>query len=274
MHSIDRCKVSPGETLARIRREEPLIHQITNVVAANLTANVTLAVGALPVMAMSRLEVIEVSSKSRALVLNMGTPTAESIDSMVLAGKAANKAGVPVVLDPVGAGFTRLRAESLESILEQVSIAVIRANASEVAALCGLAGASRGVAAGSVEVLPADLAVTASRRLNACVAVTGPVDYVTDGTLIAEIQNGHPLMSRITGSGCAATALVAAFASVWPDWLLAAAHALVFCGVAAEKAAALCRGPASFQTNWLDSMYCVSPHEVDELARIEWREVQ
>src|SRR6266516_4079250 len=170
-----------GADLAAIRERKPLIHQITNYVVMNETANVTLAIGALPVMAHAVEEVEEMASVAGALVLNIGTLSHQWIDAMLLAGKAANAAGVPVVLDPVGVGATRLRTETAKRILDEVDVAVLRGNAAEVAALAGVEAEIRGVESIGAAAEGAELARKAARTLGVVASVTGPTDVVSDG---------------------------------------------------------------------------------------------
>ena len=207
---------SPGAALRDLRERKPLIHQITNYVVMNETANATLAIGALPVMAHAVEEVEEMASAAGALVLNIGTLSAPWIDAMLLAGKAANAAGAPVVLDPVGVGATTFRTETAKRILDEVDVAIVRGNAAEVAALAGLEAEIRGVEAIGAAGSGAEIARTAAARLGVVAAVTGAVDHVSDGTRTLAVANGDPLLATITGSGCISTALTGCFAAVRP----------------------------------------------------------
>ncbi len=261
--------VRTGESLRRMRAERPLVHQITNFVVMNETANATLAIGALPVMAHAPQEVAEMAAVAGALVLNIGTLTTEWVDSMIVAGRAANAAGVPVVLDPVGAGATGLRTQSAQRILAETRVAILRGNAAEVATLAGRAAQIRGVEAidGGAEL--GDLASTAAGTLGCVVAVTGAVDAVSDGSTTLRVANGTPLLATVTGTGCIASALTGCFAAVnRADPLAAATEALVALGVAGEDAAATSRGPGSFHVALYDALYALSPDTIDERARI------
>ncbi len=262
--------------LERVRRAKPLVHHITNVVVANLTANATLAAGALPVMAHAIEEAADMAGAADALVLNMGTPTTATVEAMVAAGRAANAKGIPVVFDPVGAGATPFRDRTAATILRQVNVTLVRGNSAEIAFLAGIRAEIRGVEATAATVgqglAPAELAPLAAARLQTVVAVTGPRDYVGDGRRLAVVDNGHPMMARITGSGCTATAIVAAFCAVEPDAVVAAASALAYLGAAGELAAAASRGPGSFQVNWLDELANLTPAKLAELAAISWKE--
>src|SRR2546428_4223908 len=185
--------VSPGQTLREVRERKPLVHQITNYVVMNETANATLALGALPVMAHAREEVEEMLALAGALVLNIGTLSPHWIEAMLLAGKAANEHGVPVVLDPVGAGATRFRTETARRLLGEMKVAVLRGNQGEIATLVGVQAEVRGVESIGVDGEPADLARAAARNLGLVASVTGPIDHVSDGDRALAVANGHPL---------------------------------------------------------------------------------
>ncbi|MCX7818926.1 MAG: hydroxyethylthiazole kinase [Kiritimatiellae bacterium] len=253
--------------LERIRKDRPLVHNITNYVVMNTTANTLLALGASPIMAHAREEVDELVAAAGALVLNIGTLSPPWIEAMERAGTAAVARGVPVVLDPVGAGASRLRTEAALRLLAAARPRVVRGNASEILALSGGTG-GRGVDA-THGVDDARVAATElARRSGATVAVTGAEDYVTDGRYAVGIANGDPWMARITGSGCAATAVTGAFLAVEPDALCAAASALIVFGIAGELAAAGCNGPGTFQVRLLDALAAVDAEKVQERARV------
>lgn len=246
--------LATADALERIRARCPLIHHITNYVVMNDTANVTLHIGASPVMAHAIDEVREMVRHAGALVLNIGTLEQAWIESMLAAGEEANARGVPVVLDPVGAGATRLRTEATERILRTVRVDIVRGNAAEVSSIAGLEAQIRGV-----DAVAADAPDKAARLLASQIAgtavVSGPVDYVSDAARSAEIRNGHLLMGAITGSGCMATAIVGAFRAVEPDSFLAAAAGMIAFGVAGEIAAERSAGPGTFRQNLMDAIY-------------------
>jgi hydroxyethylthiazole kinase len=255
--------MSPGAILRELRERKPLVHQITNYVVMNETANATLAIGALPVMAHAPEEVEEMASLAGALVLNIGTLSRHWIDAMLLAGKAANAADVPVVLDPVGVGATRYRTDAARRILDEVAVTVVRGNAAEVAALAGQRAEIRGV-----ESIAADTdAAAAAQALGSIVSVTGAVDHVSDGTRTLAVANGDPLLATITGSGCIASALTGCFVAVEPT-LDGAAAALAALGVAGEDAAREAKGPGTFHANLYDALANLTPESLDERARI------
>jgi hydroxyethylthiazole kinase len=261
--------VSTGDSLRRIRDVRPLVHQITNFVVMNETANATLAIGALPVMAHAPEEVAEMATVAGALVLNIGTLSREWVESMILAGRAANAAGVPVVLDPVGAGATTLRTESARRILSDVAVAIVRGNAAEVASLAGRSAEIRGVESIGTSDEVGELATAAAAALGCTVAVTGPVDAVSDGSATLCVANGHALLATVTGTGCMASAVTGCFAAVNQHApLRAAVEALVALGVAGEDAATQSRGPGSFHVALYDALHALSPDTIDARARV------
>ena len=258
--------MSAVSDLAAIRERKPLVHQITNYVVMNETANATLAIGALPVMAHAPQEVEEMASAASALVLNIGTLSDEWIEAMIAAGLAANAAGVPVVLDPVGAGATEYRTDTCRRLLEVLELAVVRGNSAEIATLAGRPAEIRGVEAIGANGGP-DLAREAAKSLGCVVAVTGPVDHVSDGEIVNSVANGHELMATVTGTGCMSTAVTGCFLGVQPHALTAATGALVAFGVAGEDAAESAKGPGSFHVALYDALYALDPETLDSRAR-------
>ena len=235
--------IDPGATLGVIRERRPLVHNITNYVVMNETANAILALGALPVMAHAKEEVAEMVGLAGALVLNIGTLSEQWIEAMLLAGAAANERGVPVVLDPVGAGATAYRTATAKRIVDELDVGVLRGNAGEVATLVGVEAEVRGVESVGGGGDPAELAREAARTFGLVAAVTGAVDHVSDGERSAAIANGHELLASITGTGCMATAMTGCFLAGKDDAFEAAAEALVAFGVAGEDAAVGATGP-------------------------------
>jgi hydroxyethylthiazole kinase len=262
--------ISPGATLGTVRDRKPLVHQITNYVVMNETANATLALGALPVMAHAREEVEEMVALASALVLNIGTLSPHWVDAMLAAGKAANAAGVPVVLDPVGAGATKYRTDTARRILEQVQVAVLRGNQGEVATLVGVQAEVRGVESIGVGGEPAELARAAARNLGLVASVTGPVDHVSDGKSVVAVSNGHELLAAVTGTGCMSSAITGCFLAAKRDEPLeAAAEALVAFGVAGEDAARDAKGPGSFHVGLYDALAALDPETLDSRAKVQ-----
>ncbi len=261
--------ISPGSTLRTLRERKPLVHQITNYVVMNETANATLALGALPVMAHAREEVEEMVSFAGALVLNIGTLSPHWVDAMLAAGKAANARGTPVVLDPVGAGATSYRTETARQILDEVDVTVLRGNAGEVATLVGVEAEVRGVESIGAVGEPAGLAREAAKTLGVVASVTGPVDHVSDGETVLAVANGHELLAAVSGTGCMSSALTGCFlAAKADDPFAAAAEALAAFGVAGEDAAEGARGPGSFHVNLYDALAGLDPGTLDSRARI------
>jgi len=261
--------MNAGADLAAIRAHRPLVHQITNFVVMNETANATLALGALPVMAHAVQEVEEMAGAASALVLNIGTLSDEWVDSMLRAGRAANGAGVPVVLDPVGAGATAYRTEMARMLVKELELAVVRGNSAEIATLAGRHAEIRGVEAVG-DGGGRDLARQAAQAFGCVAAVTGPVDHVSDGERVLAIVNGHELMGTVTGTGCMSTAISGCFLGVRADAPLeAAAEALVAFGVAGEDAAHQASKPGSFHVALYDALYDLDPATLDSRARVE-----
>jgi hydroxyethylthiazole kinase len=262
--------VSPGATLARIRAQKPLVHQITNYVVMNETANATLALGALPVMAHAREEVEEMVGLASALVINIGTLSPHWVEAMLAAGRAANEKGIPVVVDPVGAGATRYRTETAKRLLDEVDVTVLRGNAGEIATLVGVEAEVRGVESIDAGGDSGELAREAARTLGVVASVTGPVDHISDGENVLAVANGHELLATVSGTGCMSTAITGSFLAAKPETSLeAAAEALAAFGVAGEDAAAEARGPGTFHAALYDALYNLEPNSLDERTRIE-----
>jgi hydroxyethylthiazole kinase len=260
--------MNTGDSLRRLRESKPLVHQITNYVVMNETANATLALGALPVMAHAREEVEEMAALAGALVLNIGTLSPDWVEAMLLAGRAANANGVPVVLDPVGAGATTYRTETARRILGAVEVTVLRGNPGEVATLVGVDAEVRGVESIGAGGDPADLALEAARTLDLVASVTGPADHVSDGRSVIKIENGDAMMAAITGTGCMSSALTGCFLAVNRERPFeAAAEALVAFGVAGEDAAREAKCPGSFHVALYDALAGLDPATLDERAR-------
>ena len=256
-----------AQSLAAIRQKQPLIHNITNFVVMNNTANALLACGASPVMAHAAEEVEQMVAFAGALVLNIGTLTPVWVQAMLLAAAKAKALGVPIILDPVGSGATDLRTQASRRIMA-VGVSVVRGNASEVLSLSDAASQTKGVDSTHSVDDAAQAGQALSRSLGTPVAITGAVDLITDGRRTLRVANGHPLMTRVTGIGCTASAIIGAFLAVDPDPLAAAAAALALVGLAGEKAAAVSNGPGSLQVNLLDALYNLTPEDLAREARI------
>ena len=261
--------MNASEVLRRLGEGRPLVHHLTNYVTANLVANATLSTGALPVMANAVEEVEEMAANASALVINMGTLDRAWVEAMTLAGKEANRRGIPVVLDPVGAGATRFRTETPEKLLSEIRFAAVCGNAGEISTLAGLDAEVRGVE--SIGGDAHEAVGKAARRLGTTVAATGEVDYVCDGERLFAVRNGHPLMGRIVGSGCASTAVVGCFAAAAGAGAAAVAGALAYLGRAGELAAGGAGGPGTFEPRLLDALanLAAEPDGLERHLRVE-----
>lgn len=249
----------------QIRNENPIVHCITNHVVSNFQANGLLAIGASPIMGEAPEEAAELASLSQALSLNIGTLHAESLKSMLIAGKTANRLGIPVVLDPVGAGASSFRKEAVREILDTVDVSVLRCNAGELAAVAGEQWQSKGVDAGEGLLDIKTLAVSTAKELGLIVAVTGKSDIVTDGKTVTTIPFGDPIMASITGMGCLLSSVVAACLAVQPENLLATvSNALRFYAIAGEKAGKTAVLPGDFQLAFINQLASLTDNEVEE----------
>jgi hydroxyethylthiazole kinase len=258
-----------AENLKSLREKRPLIHNITNYVVMNYTANALLACGASPVMAHASEEVEEMVSFAGALVLNIGTLTPYWIDSMLKAGKRANELNVPIILDPVGSGATKLRTDSAKKLIDELSISVVRGNASEVLSLAHEGSRTKGVDSIHSVDDAADAALILAKELNTALAITGKVDLITDGERIYRVSNGHELLGYVTGTGCTATVMIGAFLAVDPDPVEATTTGLAYFGLAGEKAAADAQAPGSFMIKVLDALYTIDEEEMEKGAKIQ-----
>jgi len=259
---------SLGTLLSDIRTKRPLIHHITNTVTINDCANVTLAIGAAPVMAEAMEEVGEMVGHADALVLNIGTLSRQQILSMTEAGHCANRKGIPVILDPVGAGATSMRTDSAQMLLEELRIAVLKGNAGEIGVLAGADAHVRGV---DFSEISGDIAVIArnfARERGIVVAVSGATDIISDGTRTVFIGNGHALLGRLSGTGCMAASLIGAFSAVSEDRVAAAAGAFAALGIAGELAASPGIGPYTYRTALFDRIAAISATSIVENAKI------
>ncbi|WP_053363062.1 hydroxyethylthiazole kinase [Bacillus sp. FJAT-27251] len=259
-----------GAILEQVRSTNPLVHNITNVVVTNFTANGLLAMGASPVMAYAPEEAGEMAGLAGALVLNIGTLDEAVVESMIIAGKAANEHNVPVVLDPVGAGATAYRTATAKKLIENLKIAVVRGNAAEIANVAGRNWDIKGVDGGLGKGDLVELGIMAAKQFKSVVVITGKEDVVTDGNRVYLIKNGHSLLTKVTGAGCLLSSVIGAFLAVDNNFINAAAAALAFYGVAAERAAGIAggEGPGTFQVQLLNSLSLVSSKDINEKAVI------
>ncbi|MEM1048339.1 MAG: hydroxyethylthiazole kinase [Pseudomonadota bacterium] len=255
------------ETLFAVRAAQPLVQCITNYVAMNVAANTLLAVGASPAMVHDKKEAAEFATLADALTVNIGTPSEPWVAGMIDAVESARGAGRPWVLDPVAVGATRYRRDVVARLMERAPD-VVRGNASEILALSGSSSAGRGPDTGDSVDLARDAADAFARRHACVVAVTGPVDYVTDGKRSVLIAGGSPLMPSVTALGCALTALVGAFVAVIPDRFDATVAALSCFAAAGARAGQQAGGPGSFGWRFTDALAGLDAEMMAEGVRV------
>lgn len=262
-------KESIIHNLKTLREKAPLVQNITNYVVMNSTANALLAIGASPIMAHAKMEMADMVKIVGALVINIGTLDEFWVDSMLLAAKEANERNTPWILDPVGAGATPYRNETLVRLLA-FKPSIIRGNASEIMAVAKVNVQTKGVDSthGSDEALVHGRQL--SKDTGAVICISGEVDYIIDGDRVASINNGHQLMGKVTGMGCTATALIAAFSAVEKDMFQATVSAMAVMGIAGEKAALNALGPGTLQLNFYDALYQLEGNEINKRLKFEW----
>lgn len=255
--------------VVKIRESAPLVHNITNYVVMNSTANALLALGASPVMAHAEEEAADMVKIARALVINIGTLSPAWVRAMGKAAAQSREQGVPVVLDPVGAGATPYRTHTVHEILDAAGADIIRGNASEIRALVEAGATTKGVdsTAASEGSIRAARELAHAHRCTVC--VSGATDYIISSGGMLRVFNGDPLMPRVTGLGCTASALCGAFAAVNPAPLVATAHAMAVMGIAGETAAEQARGPGSLQIHFIDALYNLTLEQIDGKLRVE-----
>jgi hydroxyethylthiazole kinase len=252
-----------------IRNLAPVIHNITNYVVMNTTANALLAIGASPVMAHAEEEMADMVGISAALVINIGTLSREWVKSMFKATEQAAKRGIPIVLDPVGAGATPYRTRTVQDLLAATHPSIIRGNASEIMALCGDRATTKGVDSTEASKDAVAAAQFLHDSLGSVICISGETDYIVGGRELFRVRNGHPMMTKVTGLGCTATALCGAFAAVNPDLALAAAQTMAVMGIAGEIAAERAEGPGSLQMHFLDALYRLTKEDITRHTRSE-----
>lgn len=257
------------DLLQKVRREAPVVHHLTNWVTVADCAQIVKTLGASPVMAHAPEEVADMTRIASALVLNIGTLTVDFVEAMKMAAASANHKGVPVILDVCGAGATELRDRKVSELLDQVTINIIKGNASEIARVGGVDVRTKGVDAADVKADLETLAQALAARRRATVVITGEVDIVAGDQGIYRVHNGHARMTSVVGTGCMAASVVGAFAAVDSDYRRAAACALACYGIAAELAAKQSHGPASFKNALFDCLYALDQPTVERMQRIE-----
>lgn len=272
----------PGIMLENLRRLAPLIHNITNYVTANDCANILLACGASPIMADDPMEAADIAALCQGLNLNLGTPSQSRISSMLSAGKRAAQLGIPIVFDPVGAGASPFRIRAAGELLKEIRFTVIRGNLSEIRALSRDRQQEKGVdAAPSDKITEENLEQAAAfarqfaRQTETIAVITGAIDIVTDGIRTFCIRNGHPMMNRVTGTGCQLSALTCAFLAANSEQPLeaaaAAAAAMGLCGEIAHKRLGSLDGSGSYRTYIIDAVYHLTPDQLEKGGNYEIR---
>lgn len=258
-----------SEHMKKVRDTCPLVHHITNYVTVNDCANICICAGGSPVMTDESKDVPDMVKIASAVVLNIGTLNERTVQSMLLAGKCANDAGIPVILDPVGVGATQYRTAVAELILKKVKVSVIKGNHGEISVLAGLGGEVRGVdsVSGANDVASATLAL--AKRTGTIVAATGPVDYVSDGESVVSRSNGSPLLATVSGTGCMTSSVVGAYVGACGGSMESVASAISVMCIASEIAAEdpAVTGPGTFKPKLLDAMYNLKSEDVDARLR-------
>jgi hydroxyethylthiazole kinase len=257
-----------ADLFRRVREKRPLVHHITNYVTVNDCANITICAGGAPVMADAPEEAVEMAAIAGALVLNIGTLNASQIESMILAGRMANERSIPVVLDPVGAGATRFRTKSTKRLLDKLEITILKGNAGEIGVIAGVEAKVRGVDSHGMTGDPVTIARDLAGSLEIIVAISGVTDIVTDGQKVLLVDNGHPMMGSISGTGCMAASVTGTFAAESRNPVTATAAALAAFGLAGEKAAAGAQGPFTFKTALFDELANLTPQDLARGSRI------
>ena len=250
--------------LLNLKEKGPLVHNITNFVVMNNTANALLAIGASPVMAHAVEEMEAMVNIASALVINIGTLNPQWVTGMLAAGKAANTKGIPIILDPVGAGATPYRTSVCWQLINECKPSVIRGNSSEIMALVNAAGTTKGVDSTTATEDALDAAKELAKTISAIVVISGKTDYITDGITTLSITNGHELMPKVTGLGCTASALCGAFAAANENKLIACTSAMAIMGIAGEIAAEKAQGPGTLQLHFLDALYNLDSNVIEK----------
>jgi len=260
-------------SLSAVKEKSPLIHHITNYVTVNDCANIVLALGGSPVMADDLEEAAEMVGFASALVLNIGTLNSRTIESMLVAGRRAKELGVPVILDPVGVGATKLRTNTAEKLIRELKPEVIRGNMSEIKVLAGLEVAIKGVDSVADEQDSSVIAKKMAFELSCVIAITGKTDVVSDGSQVCLLDNGHRMLADVTGTGCMTTSLVGTFCGVTKDYYTAAVAGIISMGLAGEIAQSSLRhgeGIGTFRTRLFDSIYNLTPETLAREGRISY----
>ncbi len=262
--------VSPiAKMMTEVRNKRPLVHHITNYVTVNDCANITLCAGGSPVMTDAGRDIPDMVKIASAVVLNIGTLKPRTVESMIIAGKEANDVGIPVILDPVGAGATPYRTETVFKILDEVKVSVIKGNSGEISILAGSEGTVRGVDSVAGSSNGPDVVKTLSKKTGAIVAMTGETDYVSDGKKVAVLKNGDKLLECVSGTGCMVSSVVGCYTAVHGSNVKAVSAAISAFNIAGEIAAQNCNGPGSFKVAIFDSMYNLTEKDIADRLKME-----
>lgn len=257
------------ELLEKIKEQKPLVHHLTNWVTIYDCANITRAIGALPVMAHAIEESADMASIASALVLNIGTLTPKLINSMISAGKSANKKNIPVVLDAVGVGATKLRDDKAFEILDNIKVSIIKGNSSEIAKLAGENVVTKGVEATQVESNLIEVAKKLAQNRDATIVITGKEDIIANKDKAFIVKNGHDMLGKFVGTGCMVASVIGSFAAVEKDYAKAVVSALVCFGIAGELAAKESKGPGSYKENFYDEIFNLDKNKIEDLQKFE-----
>ena len=261
-------KLQVGKLIDKIRLKKPLIHCLTNYVTVNDCANAILALGGSPTMSNYKEEVEEVVEKANALVINIGTLSKEMLESMIIAGKRANEKGIPIIFDPVGVTSSNFRKRAAFEILDKVKVSVIRGNKAEIKTLFGIEGKGKGVdSAEDFKEEKEEFLLECSRKFKAIIAMTGAIDYISNGENIIEIHNGNRIMEKITGCGCIVTSIVGTFLGVTNNYYLATIAGVLTVGIAGDNAYNNLKeneGSGTFRVKLIDGIYNISNEDIKE----------
>ncbi len=268
---MPKCNASDvWGSVESIRKLSPVIHNITNYVVMNTTANALLAIGASPVMAHATEEMDEMVGIASALVVNIGTLSREWIKAMFKAAERATLRNIPVILDPVGAGATAFRTETAQEFIKAFRPSIIRGNASEIMSVYESSGSTKGVDSAKASHDAVSAGMSINEDYGSVVCISGETDYVIDSGRTVKIRNGHQMMTKVTGLGCTATALCGAFAAVSENRAQAAAHAMAVMGIAGEIAVERAAGPGTLQVFFYDALYNLTIDGIEQRLKVEY----
>ncbi len=260
--------INASNVLEKVRTQKPVVHHLTNWVTIYDCANIVKVFGASPVMAHAKEEVADMAGIASALVLNIGTLTADFVESMLLAARSANSKGIPVVLDVCGAGATKMRDDACFRILDEARVDIIKGNASEIARIAGEDVHTKGVDSAGVEKNLREMASILANKRKCTVVITGVEDIIADENRVVLVKNGHPMMASIVGTGCMAASVIGTFAGVEKDLVCASVAGLVCYEIAAEMAAAEANGPGSFKEKLYDAVYNLDADTIDRMQKV------